>query len=203
VCAGLSENLEQKEHSSWLHPAISHLLKEQGVKVSDLNAIAVTEGPGSYTGLRVGLAAAKGICYALKIPLITENTLKVMAFAAIGQSEDNEVLLFCPMIDARRMEVFTAIFNRNLEERGVPVALELTPDSFPMLNRGQSILFFGSGSGKWRKICHSPLAGFPDFEFNAGSLGKLSYAKFLKDEFTDVVYSQPAYIKDFHTYNKN
>jgi tRNA threonylcarbamoyladenosine biosynthesis protein TsaB len=110
------ENRIAKEHASWLHPAIGRLLSSANKTVRDLEAVSVVAGPGSYTGLRVGLAAAKGLCYALKIPLITQNTLEVMAesmrSAALEKSaETGERVLICPMIDARRDEVFTAIYD--------------------------------------------------------------------------------------------
>jgi tRNA threonylcarbamoyladenosine biosynthesis protein TsaB len=97
------ENTVQKEQASWLHPAVEETLQITGYRLRDLQAVAVTGGPGSYTGLRVGMAAAKGFCYALGIPLIAEDTLKVMAFAGHEQLPGSDLL--CPMIDARRMEV--------------------------------------------------------------------------------------------------
>src|SRR5271168_2602939 len=106
------ENFEQKAHAAWLHVAVQELMTNTGSRMRDLQAVAVTAGPGSYTGLRVGMAAAKGFCYALGIPLIAEDTLKVMAFAGHEQLADGDLL--CPMIDARRMEVFTAIYDRNM-----------------------------------------------------------------------------------------
>src|SRR6201996_4959672 len=107
----LAESQDPKSHSSWLHPAIRQVLTETGYRPGDLRAVAVTAGPGSYTGLRVGMAAAKGFCYALGIPLIAENTLNLMAFAAREQLPEANIL--CPMIDARRMEVFTALFKKD------------------------------------------------------------------------------------------
>ena len=119
VSTALLENAQQKEHAGWIHPAIEELLEQTKYTLHDLEAIAVTAGPGSYTGLRVGMATAKGLCYALNIPLITENTLRAMALAS-RQAYDGKInlenILFCPMIDARRMEVFTALFNPALEE---------------------------------------------------------------------------------------
>jgi tRNA threonylcarbamoyladenosine biosynthesis protein TsaB len=109
----MAVNPEQKDHASWLHPAVEKIMRDAGCGMKDLQAVAVTAGPGSYTGLRVGMAAAKGFCYALGIPLITENTLKVMALAAKEQAPGDGLL--CPMIDARRMEVFTAVYQNDLE----------------------------------------------------------------------------------------
>ena len=118
------ENKIAKEHASWLHLAIGRILSEAKIAVRDLEAVAVVSGPGSYTGLRVGMAAAKGFCYALKIPLITENTLRVMAESMIPFALEKQALI-CPMIDARRDEVFTAIFKLNAE-RLTPNAEHLT-----------------------------------------------------------------------------
>src|ERR1700738_4487907 len=128
ISLALSENKEQKEHAAWLHSAVEKMMQETGYRMRDLQAVAVTAGPGSYTGLRVGMAAAKGFCYALDIPLITENTLKVMAFAAREQTSDAGLL--CPMIDARRMEVFTAIFQRDLKELMPTTAMVIDGNSF-------------------------------------------------------------------------
>src|ERR1700743_1711256 len=107
-------NDQPKEHAAWLHPAVQQLLQTTGHAMKELTAVAVTAGPGSYTGLRVGMAAAKGFCYALGIPLITESTLKVMAFTAREQIKTDGLL--CPMLDARRMEVFTALYENDLSE---------------------------------------------------------------------------------------
>ena len=108
------ENKIAKEHASWLHLSIGRILSEAKITVRDLEAVAVVSGPGSYTGLRVGMAAAKGFCYALKIPLITQNTLRVMAESMIPFALEKQALI-CPMIDARRDEVFTAVYKFNAE----------------------------------------------------------------------------------------
>ncbi|HUP13519.1 MAG TPA: tRNA (adenosine(37)-N6)-threonylcarbamoyltransferase complex dimerization subunit type 1 TsaB, partial [Niastella sp.] len=118
---GTLENNAQKDHAAWIQLAINSLLQKHGSAMHQLQAIAVTAGPGSYTGLRVGMATAKGLCFALQIPLITINTLQVMANAAIDQfllkaSQMPLPLCFCPMIDARRMEVFTAVYDKALQE---------------------------------------------------------------------------------------
>ena len=108
------ENKIAKEHAGWLHLAIGRILSEAKLTVRDLDAVAVVSGPGSYTGLRVGMAAAKGFCYALKIPLITQNTLSLMAESMIPFALEKQALI-CPMIDARRDEVFTALYKLNAE----------------------------------------------------------------------------------------
>jgi tRNA threonylcarbamoyladenosine biosynthesis protein TsaB len=109
---GFAENPSQKDSAAWVQPGIQDLLHKSGVRLQQLAAVSVSAGPGSYTGLRVGLSSAKGLCYALGIPLLTISTLKMMAVAAQSQ----EVDLLCPMIDARRMEVFAAVYNKELAE---------------------------------------------------------------------------------------
>src|SRR5450631_2693438 len=140
-CVSILQNQEQKDHASWLHEAIGEMMKTTGYKMTDLQAVAVTAGPGSYTGLRVGMAAAKGFSYALGIPLIAENTLKLMAYAASLQTASTG--LFCPMIDARRMEVFTAVYGSDLVELLPPVAMVIDEKSFENYLSGHTVSFFG------------------------------------------------------------
>src|SRR6266513_858318 len=122
-------NESEKDHAAWIHPAIHILMRESGWQLQNLNAVAVSIGPGSYTGLRIALSTAKGLCYALQIPLVTVGTLEAMAFSAIQNFETSDPYfppedarrtaqgyLFCPMIDARRMEVFTAVYDSSLNE---------------------------------------------------------------------------------------
>jgi tRNA threonylcarbamoyladenosine biosynthesis protein TsaB len=195
------QNPEQKDHASWLHVAIGQIMESSGYSITDLQAISVTSGPGSYTGLRVGMAAAKGFCYALNIPFITESTLTLMAFAAQALWKDR-VQLLAPMIDARRMEVFTALYTLDLEQKAPPGAMLLDPDSFSGALSEDTILFFGSGSKKWQSIANSHNAFFADVPFHAGHLGILSEKKFNMGQFTDIISSEPAYIKEFHTHTK-
>ena len=135
---------DQKNHGSFLQPAILELMAEYGQQLSDLDAIAVSEGPGSYTGLRVGLASAKGLCYALQKPLIMINTLKIIAVSAIKSiGESQNAHLYVPMIDARRMEVFTATYDSNLNTVSAPNAKVLDESSFQsILNEKYNEVFF-------------------------------------------------------------
>jgi tRNA threonylcarbamoyladenosine biosynthesis protein TsaB len=196
----MAQNGTQKDHASWLHPAVQELLRETGIRMGDLQAVAVTAGPGSYTGLRVGMAAAKGFCYALGIPLITENTLKVMAFAAKEQYPGAP--LFCPMIDARRMEVFTTVYQNDLAEIMPTVAMVIDEKSFAEILATTTMSFFGAGSYKCKPIITAPTAIFVDVSFDVGSLGILSFLRYLHREFTGVAYSEPAYTKEFYTHTK-
>lgn len=195
-------NEHQQDHASWLHTAIAQMMREENVDLGDLNAIAVSAGPGSYTGLRVGMAAAKGFCYALGIPLLLEDTLMVMAFAASIQPQNKDTLL-CPMIDARRMEVFTALYTFRLEEMLPSKPLILDEHSFEETLSNHRISFFGSGSKKWNSITKNANALFPDVKADAEHLSILSYKKFIKKEFADIGYCEPFYLKEFYSrFNK-
>jgi tRNA threonylcarbamoyladenosine biosynthesis protein TsaB len=198
----ISKNAEQKDHASWLHVAIAELLEHAGYRLADLQAIAISAGPGSYTGLRVGMAAAKGLCFALKIPLIMENTLNIMAFACREQMHKDDRSLICPMIDARRDEVFTALYLPTLEEMVPPHAEILNKNSFEEWFSTYRITFLGSGSTKWMNMNPSTNAAFVDTPFISSHLSVLAHRKFLRGEFTDIIYAEPVYLKEFHTHVK-
>jgi len=189
-----------KEHAAWLHTAVTSLLKETGIRMRDLDAVAVTSGPGSYTGLRVGMAAAKGFCYALEIPLITESTLKVMAFAASRQLSRTGLL--CPIIDARRMEVFTAIYRADMSEVLPATAMIIDEHSFQDYLAGHPVSFFGAGSDKCKPLLKFPNAHFEKVDYHSGYLGILSFLRYLQKEFTGLAYSEPAYTKEFYTHTR-
>lgn len=204
IAVGSMVNRDQKDHAAWIQPAISSLMKDMGYRMQQLQAVAVTAGPGSYTGLRVGMATAKGLCFALNIPLITENTLKVMAYAAIlPTSPEDEGTLLCPMIDARRMEVFTALYDQDLEEVMPPAAIILENDSFNKELENNSILFLGNGSTKWKHVCHHhPNALFAEVIHTAVHLAPLAERLFLQENFANLAYEEPVYLKEFYTYMK-
>jgi tRNA threonylcarbamoyladenosine biosynthesis protein TsaB len=191
----LKINPSQKDHASWIHVAIKEMMEEAGISLQELDAIAVSSGPGSYTGLRVSMATAKGLCYALQKPLITVGTLKMMAVAAM----DTTTELLCPMIDARRMEVFTAVYDHSFSEILTPVNIILENDSFKELLQTNSILFFGNGSEKFKSLTRDPNAYFKNVEANAKHMTGLSFSQFQKHEFADLAYSEPNYGKAFYT----
>ncbi len=186
----------QKDHAAFLQPALEQLIKNTGIGFSAIDGVAFTAGPGSYTGLRVGMASAKGLCYALNKPLIAISTLKVMAKAAVEQADDSSVL-FCPMIDARRMEVFTAIYNNALTEVLPPCALVLDENSYFNYLQKNKIVFFGSGMQKWRATIQNNHALFTQVINLPAALAALSYEYFQKTEFADLAYAEPFYIKEF------
>lgn len=200
IVLAMAENTEQKEHASWLHPAVKQVMEQAGYRLQDLQAVAVTAGPGSYTGLRVGMAAAKGFCYALDIPFIAEDTLRVMAFAAREQWPDAGLL--CPMIDARRMEVFTALFRNDLTQLLPSTAMVIDANSFSDWLRDHQVSFFGEGSDKCKPIILAPSARFVNVTYNVGFLGIVSFLRYLQGEFTGVAYSEPAYTKEFYTHTR-
>ncbi len=191
-------NYNQQDHASFLQPAIKKLLLKLDLSINKLNAIAVTAGPGSYTGLRVGMASAKGLCYALNIPLITINTLEVMALSAMNQIKKNAAL-YCPMIDARRMEVFTAIYDHDLNEILKPCSLILDKNSFAELLKTNTIYFSGDGAAKMKDLLQNDNAVFLNTETSPDAMAKLSYKNFINKSFADVSFSSPFYLKEFHT----
>jgi tRNA threonylcarbamoyladenosine biosynthesis protein TsaB len=178
----------QKDHASFLQVAIQQL--------NDVDAIAVTAGPGSYTGIRVGMSSAKGLCYALNKPLIAINTLEVLTTAAIQQSNDAG-LLYCPMIDARRMEVYTAIYSSITTTKLSPRAMILQQDSFINELEKNKIVFFGSGAAKWKALCDHPNASFTVVSSLAAAMAQLSYDYFTRNDFANLAYSEPFYLKEF------
>lgn len=185
----------EKESASWLHVAIQNLLQQAGIRPSQLQAVAVSAGPGSYTGLRVGMAAAKGLCYALQLPLITINTLQMMAAALKNPTTE----LLCPMIDARRMEVFTALYDQTLQEVLPSTNLILEEGSFAEWLPKKSISFFGNGSTKATTVIRHTNAVFISVTAGAKDMVLLSAKKFASSQFTELAYSEPSYGKDFHS----
>ena len=196
----LKESQDQKNHGAFLQPAIQQILLETGIELQAVDAISVTEGPGSYTGLRVGLASAKGLCYALQKPLIAINTLKVMAYAAINQEEPYDSnTLFCPMIDARRMEVFTAMYDMHLHQIEAPNAKILDSTSFEDIISQQPMVFSGSGSIKMQAILSNSNAFFSLVQQTAAHLSILAHQSFKEVNFVDLAYFEPFYLKAFYS----
>jgi len=197
----IEETVGQKNHASFIQPAISRIMLNSGYTLGDIDTISVTCGPGSYTGLRVGLSTAKGLCYALKKPLILVNTLEVMALAAINayQVASGEVtnVVFCPMIDARRMEVFTALYTPNLEVIVPPAAVILDEKSFHAELNKQKVVFSGSGSAKAVIIQH-PNAVFSNALYGTQNLAALAWMRYNTSKFSDLAYSEPLYLKEFY-----
>jgi tRNA threonylcarbamoyladenosine biosynthesis protein TsaB len=192
---------ERNIHAEVITQFIDELIKYAEIRYNDLDAIAVSCGPGSYTGLRIGVSTAKGLCFALDKPLIAIETLEAMAFGLINSNEyalDNNTFL-CPMIDARRMEVFTAVFKANGHKVEPTSAAVIDENSFAKLLINNKILFFGDGAEKCRTILSAnPNALFlPDFVNSALYLTHKAIEKFRNKEFVDTAYFEPYYLKDF------
>jgi tRNA threonylcarbamoyladenosine biosynthesis protein TsaB len=178
---------------------IQRIMKEQQVTPAQMDAIAVSAGPGSYTGLRVGVATAKGLCYAWEKPLIGISTLALMTQGLLQQTKDHHAL-YAPMLDARRMEVYTAIYNGSLQEIVPPQALILTPESYAAQLATNKIYFFGNGSEKWQQLLvQHENATFLPYVLNAAHMVSLSEGAFAKKAFEDVAYFSPFYLKPFHS----
>lgn len=199
----VKKNGRQSDHAAWIHTAIKEMLAEAGKTIAQLAAIAVSSGPGSYTGLRVGMATAKGLCYALNIPLILENTLMLTAHHVKREIATNSVyafpVLICPMIDARRLEVFTTMYNLDLQEKMAPSASILDETSFSSELSSNVILFCGSGSKKWQNLCNHPNGVFDETTHNVTDLAEIAREKFKKGDFTELAYAEPEYLKNFYT----
>ena len=199
VLLELQEVHLDKSHSSLLHLLVDHLLDYAEVTRGALSAVAVSMGPGSYTGLRIGAAAAKGWCYALDIPLIGVDTLRAMAYG-VNRANPHRAWL-CPMIDARRMEVFCRLEDAEGSELLPTQALVIDQQSFQEQLARHEVWFFGDGSGKCAPVLGaSPQAHFlPDVHPSARWVGELAQVKFARQEFEDLAYSVPHYGKAFYT----
>ena len=191
-------NSVQKEHAAFMHVAIKNLLVQLNISIKNIDAIATTIGPGSYTGLRVCLSAAKGLCYALNKPLITIGTLEAMAKTAIVHFKSDEEIFYCPMIDARRMEVYTALYSENLKENIAPHAVIVDEEFYAGFLKNKKILFFGSGMEKFKNINMSSYASFTKIPEILNAINLLSYDKFIGENFADIVTSSPLYTKEFY-----
>ncbi len=177
---------------------IEKVVKKANIQFNDIDAIAVSKGPGSYTGLRIGVSSAKGLCYALNKPLIAIDTLQAMALRMAKQTSDKN-LLFCPMIDARRMEVYTAIYNASNELIEPISAKIIDENSFSKYLNNQKVMFFGDGAEK----CKTLFSGNKNAFFNesvlpsAIEINELALKKLNNNQLEDVAYFEPFYLKDF------
>ena len=193
---------EQFSHSENLHVFIEQVLKESNLQPKAIKAIAISARPGSYTGLRIGVATAKGLCYGWDIPLIALPTLRILAEQVSYEFTDIEYII--PMIDARRMEVFTAVYSHDfspiLEERA-EILTESTFDTY--LNKGKTI-FLGDGITKFQAICKHKNAYFWENKFpSAKQMGRLALEKYQAQAFEDIAYFEPFYLKEVYLVKSN
>ncbi|WP_114789969.1 tRNA (adenosine(37)-N6)-threonylcarbamoyltransferase complex dimerization subunit type 1 TsaB [Niabella yanshanensis] len=189
----------RNEQAGWLHEAIQHSFKQNNLDFRELDAVAVSNGPGSYTGLRIGLSTAKGLCYALNKPLICINTLQIIAAAVELEAKR----YICPMIDARRMEVFTALFDKNLTLIKEPFATILNEKSFSDTLKEDHIVFTGNGSKKFRSLINDNVnAEIVEHNIDARNMISLSAQYYQEKNFADVAYCEPYYVKDVYISKK-
>ena len=194
LCKEIAE--QGYSHAEKLHVFIEEILKETGIGVTDLNAVAVSKGPGSYTGLRIGVSTAKGLCYALGIPLLAIDTLQLLAKKALTViNYDGGYIV--PMIDARRMEVYSAVYDGSLNRINDVQAEILSEDSYA--DCPDHFYFIGDCQEKCQTVLKGNNVHFlPEIVFpSAKEMSALSYEKFLKNDFEDVAYFEPFYLKDF------
>ncbi|MCJ0743604.1 tRNA (adenosine(37)-N6)-threonylcarbamoyltransferase complex dimerization subunit type 1 TsaB [Pedobacter montanisoli] len=193
----LKEQKASNIHASSLTCFIEDVMLQAGLKYQDLDAIAVSKGPGSYTGLRIGVATAKGLCFALDKPLIAINTLTLMANGYIN-AHPNFGGLICPMIDARRMEVYTAVYTNKLNFYEEVSAKIIDEKSFSLYLQNHFIAFIGDGAAKCQSVIDNVNAHFYDTDFNsAAHMSKLAEQAFEEKKFEDIAYFEPFYLKDF------
>jgi len=191
-------NEQQKDHAASMIPIIQSILKDAGIRGQDLDAIAVSAGPGSYTGLRVGVATAKGLAYTWEKPLIAISTLQMMAQGMYAITGD-ENAFYVPMIDARRMEVFTAVYDSSLKIIDTPGAKILEPTTFQEILKEHTVYFFGDGAAKWQQLL-PPIekAHFPTYTISAAHMIPLAAKAYRDSDFADLAYFGPDYLKAFY-----
>ncbi len=197
----IRESREKKSHAAWLTVFIEEILKEQNISAADLDAVVVSKGPGSYTGLRIGVSTAKGLCYATDKPLIAINTLDALASGVkkerLDQSTDD--FLLCPLIDARRMEVYAAVFDKNLEKIQDVKAQVIDGDSYQeYIQKDQPFYIFGDGAAKVAEVLQCKNVNYlPGVVPSARYLIEPAIQKYRQKAFEDVAYFEPYYLKDF------
>jgi tRNA threonylcarbamoyladenosine biosynthesis protein TsaB len=193
-----SEEIHQQQaHASRLAPLIQAILQKVDLTASQLSAVAISSGPGSYTGLRIGTSTAKGLCFALNIPLVAVPTLQVLAAQARPGIQVNSLL--CPMIDARRMEVYCQLFDMMLNPINAVEPRIIDEHSFQELLESHKVFFFGNGADKCKAILRHANVSFLDNIFpTAEMVGKLAYEKWSHKEFEDLTNFTPYYLKEFN-----
>ncbi|GAB6009182.1 tRNA (adenosine(37)-N6)-threonylcarbamoyltransferase complex dimerization subunit type 1 TsaB [Dysgonomonas reticulitermitis] len=192
------EETNGPSHAVLLGQFVNEAIEELRKANTKPDAVAVSCGPGSYTGLRIGVSEAKGLCYGLNIPLIAIHTLKIMAHGVLEQGEAKKHTLLCPMIDARRMEVYDTVYDNSLQELRSVSADIIDENSFSEFLAGRQILFFGNGAEKCKAVLYHPNAQFLDDIYpKATDMVELAEEAFNKKEFVDVAYFEPFYLKEF------
>jgi tRNA threonylcarbamoyladenosine biosynthesis protein TsaB len=193
ILASKEESSEKYIHSEKLNVFIEELFTQVDYQLKDLAAICVSKGPGSYTGLRIGVSCAKGFCYALDIPLISIDSLSVLARGYLNDNFINANTILMPMIDARRMEVYTAVFNHKAEIQ-TSISAEVIDAEF--FDTNKEIILIGDGAKKFNSIIPRNVRIENHLSSSRG-MASLSYSKFSKKQFEDIAYFEPYYLKSF------
>ncbi|MFC6859812.1 tRNA (adenosine(37)-N6)-threonylcarbamoyltransferase complex dimerization subunit type 1 TsaB [Zunongwangia atlantica] len=194
VIALKEDNSKGYSHAEKLHVFIDEILKENDLKINNLDAVAISKGPGSYTGLRIGVSAVKGLCFAQDIPLISVPTLSALA-KQIDPKEGEQII---PMLDARRMEVYSAVFDSAFNQIRDTKAEVLSEESFQEELAKGKVYFIGNGVAKFREICEHPNAEFIEDRLpSAKEMCSIAYDKYKISDIEDVAYFEPYYLKDF------
>lgn len=198
----LRESVEGRDHAKHVGVFVDELLRETGVTPDELDAVAVGMGPGSYTGLRIGVSFAKGLCYGLQIPLIAVGSLDALTEVAI---EDNEAgilaveawddAVLCPMVDARRMEVYTRLYNTMGDPLSEVSAEVVDEQTFADVRRDKQLVIFGNGASKCREVLSD--ATYIDVAPSARGLARLAEQRLQAGQIEDIAYFEPFYLKDF------
>lgn len=187
------ENSQKFSHAEKLHVFIAEVLGESGLQKEDLEAIAISKGPGSYTGLRIGVSAAKGLCFALDIPLISIPTLQVLV-----QIVTDEDCFIIPLLDARRMEVYSAVFDGEKRQIRDTKAEIITENSFQDYLQEKRTIFLGDGAAKFKELCTHKNAIFLDDKFpSSANMGTIAESKIKISDIEDIAYFEPYYLKEF------
>jgi tRNA threonylcarbamoyladenosine biosynthesis protein TsaB len=192
---------EHYAHAETLNPMIQEVMQKAKRNFKDLEAISVSSGPGSYTGLRIGISSAKGFCYGLEIPLIAISSLEIMAAAAKNYEGKHENAVLVPMMDARRMEVYSATFDKDLKRLDNDKAI-IVDENFTKRFEGEKIYYFGDGMPKCFSILESdPRSVFIDAIYpDAKNMIQISLVKFRNSEFENLAYFEPEYLKEFNSH---
>ncbi|MDR3367148.1 MAG: tRNA (adenosine(37)-N6)-threonylcarbamoyltransferase complex dimerization subunit type 1 TsaB [Prevotellaceae bacterium] len=193
----LQESALERDHAKLLAPFIGNVLGKAGVAPHQLDAVAVSKGPGSYTSLRIGASTAKGLCYGAGKPLIAVGSLHALTALAMAKATLLPTDLLCPMLDARRMEVYTAMFDANGVQQTEVAARTVDENSFAEELKERRIVFFGSGAGKYRQVAQNANAVFVEVQASASGMARLAERLFAEKRFEDVAYFEPFYLKNF------
>lgn len=199
VCAGVVESNEERAHAKLLTVLVEQLLNSNNISINDIQAIAISEGPGSYTGLRIGVAAAKGICYGAEIPLIAISTLQILANAFLTENPNiKKESVLIPMLDARRMEVYYAKYDLNLTELQTATPHIIDESTLNLILEKKHNYLFGSGAKKCAEIIQTEnITYHTNIKAHAKHMTQLAQQLFNKNKFQDTAYFEPAYLKPF------